>query len=111
MASDAGDVSDVVFLGIASVLPLINQDMLLYPHLCKNYIILVSRLISNFPHKLISLPSHILENLTSSVEYGMQTAMYEVAREAFEAIVNLAQWVRKHEVQGMGSWSIIRMPG
>ncbi|TPX53736.1 hypothetical protein PhCBS80983_g06195 [Powellomyces hirtus] len=89
-AKGAVDVADVIFYGVNTVTPLISDQMLQFPELCKDYISLVSNLVRYFPDKLSVLPPALLANLVRALEFGMHNAMTEVARGAFEAITTLA---------------------
>ncbi|TPX65919.1 hypothetical protein SpCBS45565_g04813 [Spizellomyces sp. 'palustris'] len=84
------DVADVIFYGVNVVIPLITDQMLQFPELCKDYISLVSNLVRYFPDKLSCLPSELLSSLVRSLEFGMHNAISEVARSAFEAVTALA---------------------
>ncbi|KAI9103836.1 armadillo-type protein [Phlyctochytrium arcticum] len=84
------DVADVVFYGLNIIIPLITDQMLLFPELCKDYISLVSNLVRYFPDKLSTLPPELIASLVRSLEFGMNNFMAEVARGAFEAVTTLS---------------------
>ncbi|KAJ3287085.1 Exportin-4 [Borealophlyctis nickersoniae] len=84
------DVADVVFYGINIVIPLVTDQMLKFPDLCKDYISLVTNLIKYFPDKLSTLPPELLASLVKSLDFGMDHSIPEVGRSAFEAVTSLA---------------------
>ncbi|KAI8817434.1 armadillo-type protein [Fimicolochytrium jonesii] len=99
-AKGGTDVADVIFYGINVVIPLITDDMLKFPELCRDYISLISHLIRYFPDRLPVLPPPLLAGLVRSLESGMHNPMIEVARSAFEAITSLALFVWDEPAHG-----------
>lgn len=66
-----------------------------YPPICRSYITVVSRLIQYLPDKLTSLPGPFLESLLKSLEFGIESPIYDVAMDSFDAMAALARWVAK----------------
>ncbi|KAJ3151890.1 Exportin-4 [Geranomyces michiganensis] len=84
------DVAEVVFYGVGVVAPLVTDQMLQFPELCKDYITLVGNMVRYFPDRLSVLPPTLLAGLIQALEFGMHNVMVEVARSAFEAMTTLA---------------------
>ncbi|KAI8995949.1 armadillo-type protein [Gaertneriomyces semiglobifer] len=92
VAAGEVDVAELVFYGVGVVVPLISDDMLQFPELCKDYITLVSNLTRYFPDKFITLPQDLVSRIIRCLEIGVQNAMAEVARGAWEAIFGISIW-------------------
>ncbi|KAJ3156024.1 Exportin-4 [Geranomyces variabilis] len=84
------DVAEVVFYGVGVAAPLVTDQMLQFPELCKDYITLVGNMVRYFPDRLSALPPTLLAGLIQALEFGMHNVMVEVARSAFEAMTTLA---------------------
>nr|KAJ3418504.1 Exportin-4 [Polyrhizophydium stewartii] len=98
------DVAQVVFFGVNTLMPLINEEMLSYPRLCSNYISLVSNLIEYFPNKLAQLPPTLLMSLVSSLIYGVNQANANLGNAALAAMESLAlyHWAERIQQQTTG---------
>lgn len=88
------DVADVVFYGVNIVLPLITDEMLRYPRLCRLYTHLASDLLEFFPEKLATLPPELLASLLKTLNFGIESHWAEVAETTFAAITALAIYVK-----------------
>jgi hypothetical protein len=97
------DVADVVFYGVNIVLPLINDDMLKYPRLCRIYTNLISDLLEFFPEKLSQLPPELLASLLKTLTFGIENTFTEVAEATYAAIIALAVHVKYNEASQAGS--------
>ncbi|ORX55719.1 hypothetical protein DM01DRAFT_1345196 [Hesseltinella vesiculosa] len=86
------NAADVALFGIHTVIPMIDLEML-------QYITLVSHLIVRFPDKLPTLPTTLMENLMSSLDYGIRHAVQEINMLTLHAVVPLAHWVLQHPGQ------------
>lgn len=91
------DVADVVFYGVNIVLPLITDDMLKYPRLCRLYTNLISDLLEFFPEKLSQLPPELLASLLKTLTFGIENTFTEVAEATYAAIIALAVHVKYNE--------------
>ncbi|CAG8435067.1 2923_t:CDS:10 [Ambispora gerdemannii] len=87
------NVPNIVFYGINQLVPLINQEMLKIPRLCSGYIRLVSNIIESYPHRLINLSAELLNSLMASLD----TPIYDVARQGYQAITPLALFAHNEE--------------
>lgn len=99
------DVADVVFYGVNIVLPLITDDMLKYPRLCRLYCHLTSDLLEFFPEKLAQLPPELFASLLRTLTFGIESALPEVAETTYAAITALAVYV-KYSAAGSSPTSV-----
>ncbi|KAI9025604.1 armadillo-type protein [Hyaloraphidium curvatum] len=101
------DVADVVYYGVNIVLPLITDDMLKYPRLCRLYTHLTSDLLEFFPEKLAQLPPELLGSLLKTLNYGIESTLPEVAETTYAAITALAVYVKATESASPASVSFL----
>lgn len=94
------DVPKVVFVGINSLLPLVTQEMLLYPRLCLDYVQLVSLLVEYFPDRLSGLPQTLLSSLLESLLFGMNQSIGRISDYSFKAVQSLGLFNWSQLVQG-----------
>ncbi|KAJ3395586.1 Exportin-4, partial [Chytridiales sp. JEL 0842] len=84
-------LTEFVFFGLNTVIPLISTDLLKYPKLCRDYIKLVGQLVHHFPEKLSSLPTELLSSLLNSLIFGTAQSLIDVRQSSFEAITSIGQ--------------------
>ncbi|TPX40027.1 hypothetical protein SeLEV6574_g06845 [Synchytrium endobioticum] len=96
-------IGNIVFYGVNTVIPLLSAEMLKFPALRGEYVPLVTRLVQYYPHRLVTLPPHLLSSLIRSLVYGFDSTEYEISRSAFEAAMALAMWVHGVDARCQGT--------
>jgi len=91
-ASIHENVQDVVFFGVAMVLPLITKQLLTFPKLCLGYYTLLNVMFVDCPQKMSTLPHDLFKALLSSLEYGINHYEAEVSRRSLEALSALLKY-------------------
>ena len=92
----------VVFFGVNQLIPLVTEEMLSFPSLCKNYIQLVAYLLEYFPHKLVELQPELLNSLVKSLLYGLNHPVSTLGIAALKAMESMAlfYWVETIQCRG-----------
>jgi hypothetical protein len=93
-------VSDVVFVGLSQVIPLMTESLLQYPTLSKQYFTLVTYMIDVYADKLAALDARLLGMLLHSLLFGIRHVQVDVARYSFQAIGELAGFHMKAQQRG-----------
>ena len=76
----AVDVAQVVLLGLHILIPLISEEMLKFPKLCRQYFRLLSFLLEVYPEKVAGLPADAFSQLMRTLEYGLTQPDSQVVR-------------------------------
>jgi len=82
------------------IIPLITEKLLLQTDLCIKYIEVVSDLIEFYPAKLPKYAESLLPSIIKSLEFGINSVIYDVAKVAFNALLNLSQYYNNQKLQG-----------
>ncbi|KAI7868961.1 armadillo-type protein [Spinellus fusiger] len=92
-SSDHSSVAHVILFGVHTLLPLVDQVMLNYPLLSRNYLKLIAQWVGGFPEKLDTLPSDRLAQVMAILDQGIRGPVTDAALTALRAITPLALWV------------------
>ena len=84
------DIAHVVFTGLNTVIPLITDELLQFPKLCRQYFELLSYMIEAYPKKVAQLPGHIFGTLMTTLEFGLKHDNETVSKESMTALSALA---------------------
>ncbi|ORX44664.1 hypothetical protein BCR36DRAFT_586032 [Piromyces finnis] len=94
------DSGDVIYTAMNIIIPMITEKLLLQTDLCIKYIEVISDLIEFYPTKLPKYAESILPSIIKSLEFGINSVIYDVAKVAFNALLNLSQYYNNQRLQG-----------
>jgi len=94
------DSGDVIYTAMSIIIPMITENLLLQTDLCIKYIEVVSDLIEFYPIKLPKYAEALFPSIIKSLEFGINSVIYDVARVAFNALLNLSQYYNNQKLQG-----------
>lgn len=92
------DIAHVVFTGLNTVIPLINDELLQFPKLCRQYFELLSYMLEAYPKKVAKLPANVFSTLMTTLEFGLKHSNETVSKESMTALSALATFQR-HSVK------------
>lgn len=84
------DIAHVVFTGLNTVIPLITDELLKFPKLCKQYFELLAYMLEAYPKKVAQLDGSMFATLMSTLEFGLKHANEIVSKESMTALGALA---------------------
>ncbi|XP_077228967.1 exportin-4 protein isoform X3 [Tasmannia lanceolata] len=101
--SDEGentDISQVVYLGLHIITPLISLDLLKYPKLCRDYFALLSHLLEVYPEKVARLNAEAFAHIVGTLDFGIRHQDTEVVNVCLSALNALASYHYKERSIG-----------
>lgn len=88
---DSSQVTDIIFLGLQQILPLMTQGLLQYPTLCSQFFELVGFMNDTYPEKVCVLPFELFNSLLQSLLYGMSHHNAIVAKCSLQGLASIAR--------------------
>lgn len=89
---DEEGMSEVVFRGLASMLPLLTPELLLFPKLCRRYFALLGHMLEVYPSRVASLSPPDFRSLVDSLRFGLAHADTAISGASLEALAALARF-------------------
>ncbi|KAL6605220.1 armadillo-type protein, partial [Neocallimastix sp. 'constans'] len=93
------DSGDVIYNAMSIIIPMITEKLLLQTDLCIKYIEVISDLIEFYPTKLSKYAETLLPSIIKSLEFGINSVIYDVAEVTFSALLNLSQYYISQKLQ------------
>ncbi|KAG8390023.1 hypothetical protein BUALT_Bualt01G0040100 [Buddleja alternifolia] len=84
------NISQVVYIGLHIVTPLITLDLLKYPKLCHNYFSLLSHMLEVYPEMIAQLNSEAFSHIIGTLDFGLHHQDVEVVDMCLRALRALA---------------------
>eukprot|EP00977_Amphora_coffeiformis_P009278 scaffold2103_cov185-Amphora_coffeaeformis.AAC.23 len=94
----SNQVTDVIFLGLQQILPLMTQGLLQLPTLCSLFFDLVGFMMETYPDKVCALPFELFDSLLQSLVYGMSHHDANVAKVSLQGLASIAREHLKAQV-------------
>lgn len=94
------NISQVVFLGLHIVTPLITLELLKYPKLCHDYFYLLSHMLEVYPETLAQLQSESLSHVLGTLDFGIHHQDPEVVNMCLGALKALSAYHFKDMAAG-----------
>jgi hypothetical protein len=88
---DSTQVTDVIFLGLQQILPLMTQGLLQLPTLCSQFFDLVSFMLDTYPEKVCALPYDLFDSLLQSILYGISHHDANVAKVSLQGLSSISR--------------------
>ena len=88
---DSSHVTNVIFLGLQQILPLMTQGLLQFPNLCLQYFSLVGSMMDTYPDKVCELPYDLFRGLLDSLIFGMSHSNAFVSKSSLQGIGGIAR--------------------
>jgi hypothetical protein len=88
--ADRIDIAHVVFTGLNTVIPLITDELLKFPKLCRQYFELLAYMLEAYPKKVAALQVSLFSTLMFTLEFGLKHAHETVSKESMMALSALA---------------------
>ena len=63
----------VLYMGLHIVLPLMTQQLLQYPKLCRQYFCLLEHLLAVYPDKMALLPDAAFGPIVRTLQFGLES--------------------------------------
>ena len=107
MASPVGsaqpsvDVPASVLAGLHAAIPLLTEELLRFPKLCRSYFALLAHMLEAYPAKVAALEPAAFATLMRTLEFGLAHADETIASESFAALAALAAFHHR-ETRGPG---------
>lgn len=100
------NISQVVYVGLHIVSPLITLDLLKYPKLCHDYFSLLSHMLEVYPEMVAQLNSEAFAHVVGTLDFGLRHQDSEVVDMCLRALKALASYHYKEtgaSKAGLGS--------
>lgn len=97
---DEEGMSEVVFRGLASVLPLLTQELLLFPKLCRKYFSLLGHMLEVYPSRVAALATADFASLVDSLRFGLAHSDPLISGASLEALAALARFQLQERAAG-----------
>ncbi|XP_052199976.1 uncharacterized protein LOC127806606 isoform X3 [Diospyros lotus] len=94
------NISQVVYLGLHIVTPLISLDLLKYPKLCYDYFSLVSHMLEVYPEMVSELSSEAFGHILGTIDFGLHHQDTEIVDMCLRALKALASYHYKETHAG-----------
>ncbi|KAA8534673.1 hypothetical protein F0562_032190 [Nyssa sinensis] len=94
------NISEVVYLGLHIVTPLITLDLLKYPKLCHDYFSLLSHMLEVYPEMVTQLNSEAFAHILGTLDFGVHHQDIEVVDMCLRALKALASYHYKETGAG-----------
>jgi hypothetical protein len=88
---NSNQVTDMIFLGLQQILPLMSRGLLQYPHLCTQFFSLVGFMLETYAEKLSQLPYDLFDGLVGSLLYGMSHLDESIAKSSLLGLAGIAR--------------------
>jgi len=88
---DSNQVSDIIFVGLQQILPLMTRGLLQYPTLCSQFLQLVGFMLESYADQLKTLPFDLFDALLESLLYGMTYHDASIAKSSLQGISGIAR--------------------
>ncbi|XP_021863776.1 uncharacterized protein [Spinacia oleracea] len=98
--SEVISISQVVFVGIHIITPLISIDLLKYPKLCHDYFSLMSHMLEVYPEMVSQLNVEALAHIIATLDFGLRHQDSEVIHMCLRALKALASFHYKEIIAG-----------
>ncbi|CAA0817180.1 Unknown protein, partial [Striga hermonthica] len=86
------NISQVVYMGLHIVSPLITLDLLKYPKLCHDYFSLLSHMLEVYPEIIAKLNVEAFSHILATLEFGLHHQDVEVIDLCLRAVKALASY-------------------
>ncbi|XP_055828191.1 uncharacterized protein LOC129896345 isoform X2 [Solanum dulcamara] len=93
------NTSQVVYMGLHIVTPLISLDLLKYPKLCHDYFSLLSHMLEVYPEMITQLNAEAFVHIIKTLDFGLSQDA-EVVDLCLRAIKGLASFHYKQKIAG-----------
>nr|CAD1836168.1 unnamed protein product [Ananas comosus var. bracteatus] len=94
------DISEVIYVGLHIVTPLISLDLLKYPKLSRDYFALVSHMLEVYPEKVAQLNKDAFAHIIGTLDFGIQHQDIDVFEKCLSAVNALASYHFKQRSAG-----------
>ena len=94
------DVVQAVFLGLDILVPLLSEELLMFPKLAKLYFTLLAYLLEAHTEKVVALPPEAFGVLMRTLHFGLRSADTSVLSDSFEATIAIATFNYKSRLSG-----------
>ncbi|XP_073158975.1 uncharacterized protein [Henckelia pumila] len=94
------NISQVVYMGLHIVTPLITVDLLKYPKLCHGYFSLLSDLLEVYPEMIAQLNRQAFNHILGTLEFGLHHQDIEVVDLCLRALKAMASHHYKEGIAG-----------
>jgi len=88
---DTTEVSEMIFVGLQQILPLMTRGLLQYPSLCSKFLQLVGFMLDSYAGQLKRLPYDLFDALLESLLYGMTYHDASIAKSSLQGITGIAR--------------------
>jgi len=88
---DSKQVSEMIFVGLQQILPLMTRGLLQYPTLCSQFLQLVGFMLESYADDLKLLPFDLFDALLESLLYGMTYHDASIAKSSLQGISGIAK--------------------
>jgi CRM1 C terminal len=88
---DSSQVTDIIFLGLQQILPLMTQGLLQFPTLCLRFFDLVGFMADTYPEKVCQLPYDLFDSLLQALLFGMTHHNPSVAHVSLHGLASIAR--------------------
>lgn len=95
---NSNQVTDMIFLGLQQILPLMTRGLLQYPHLSTQFFSLVGFMMETYAEKLPQLPYDLFDALLESLLYGMSHHDAGIAKSSLQGLAGIARAQLEHRV-------------
>ncbi|KAK7258637.1 hypothetical protein RIF29_24218 [Crotalaria pallida] len=86
------NISQVVYLGLHIVTPLISMELLKYPKLCHDYFSLLSHMLEVYPETFAQLNSEAFAHILGTLDFGLHHQDADVVSKCLRALQALASY-------------------
>ncbi|KAL3921154.1 MAG: hypothetical protein SGILL_002900 [Bacillariaceae sp.] len=87
----SNQVTEMIFLGLQQILPLMTRGLLQYPKLCTQFFSLVGFMLETYAEQLKLLPYELFDALLESLLYGMSYHDDAIAKSSLQGIAGIAR--------------------
>ncbi|XP_031116009.1 exportin-4 isoform X1 [Ipomoea triloba] len=94
------NISQVVYMGLHIVTPLISLDLLKYPKLCHDYFSLLSHMLEVYPEMVAQLNNEAFIHIIRTLDFGLRHQDPEVVDLCLRAVKALASYHYKESGAG-----------
>ncbi|XP_057550159.1 uncharacterized protein LOC130828285 isoform X1 [Amaranthus tricolor] len=113
--SEGLSISQVVYVGLHIITPLISVDLLKYPKLCDDYFSLISHMLEVYPEMVGQLNEEAFTHIIGTLDFGLRHQDSEVVDKCLISLKALASYHFKETTTGnvgLGSHaSCVKGPG
>lgn len=86
------EVAEVVFYGLQLIIPLMNEELLKFPSLSKQFFTLITFMVDAYTDRLAQLDHSLFCQLLQAVMFGVQITDSAIARDSLRALAGLASY-------------------